>query len=147
MTKYTLPKIITVILNTIAAILLIVNGVLRFIWITFPNAIIAVYAIIIGCIILALEFHIPEPVTKHVNFFNTYIGRGLFYIFFGGLTLGWDVWQYVSMVVLIVIGVVFTALGVAQYRYLGREMNVDHTHAAPTDNDHSNNREMAENQV
>ncbi|KXN69755.1 COPI associated [Conidiobolus coronatus NRRL 28638] len=105
-----IPLIIFRVLNIIVGILLIIVGVVRCIEISFSNIILGIYAIVFGLVIAALEFHIPEPISKYCNFLLVPIGRGFFYIFTCALVLGGYWYQYVTTIILFVLGIIYIAL-------------------------------------
>ncbi|KAL7899280.1 putative COPI-coated vesicle protein [Trichoderma sp. TUCIM 5745] len=52
------------------------------------NVVVGIYMIVFGLAIALLEFQVPPQVSRYASFLFSFIGRGVFYIFIGGLLLG-----------------------------------------------------------
>ncbi|KAK9728047.1 hypothetical protein K7432_001363 [Basidiobolus ranarum] len=68
------------VLNCICAFLIALGGISLIIHGGLQPIIVGLYAIVLGLALAALEFRIPEPISKQMPFLLTFFGKGLFYI-------------------------------------------------------------------
>ncbi|KAL4887595.1 COPI-coated vesicle protein [Aspergillus karnatakaensis] len=78
----------------------------------FGAIILGVYIIIFGLIVAGLEFlpNIPDYVYRYASFLFSFLGRGVFYVFVGCITLSGHAIRYVSGSIIGVIGLAYVAL-------------------------------------
>ena len=72
--------------------------------------IVAAYIIIFGLATALLEFQIPPWVSRFASFYFSFLGRGVFYLFIGSITL--DSWWpgYVTGALVMFVGVAYIIL-------------------------------------
>jgi len=109
------PAIVFKAANGLAGALLLGGGIAHLVYHSFASIIIGIYAILFGLIVAVLEFYpLPDErhavLYRHVSFFYSFVGRGIFYLLFGVLLLDHYVVAYVFGAILGFEGLVFCAL-------------------------------------
>ncbi|KTW30867.1 hypothetical protein T552_00577 [Pneumocystis carinii B80] len=98
------------IINVSTAIIMILGGISQFFPLGFKNIIIGIYVIMFGIVTGVLEFFVPPQTAKYCSFFFSFLGRGIFYVFVGGLLLDNSILRIVSGAIVIIIGIVYLLL-------------------------------------
>ncbi|EMR11249.1 hypothetical protein PNEG_00280 [Pneumocystis murina B123] len=98
------------IINVSTAIIMILGGISQFFPLGFKNIIIGIYVIMFGTVTGILEFFIPPQAAKYCSFFFSFLGRGIFYVFVGGLLLDNSILRMVSGAIVIIIGIIYSVL-------------------------------------
>ncbi|ORE08886.1 hypothetical protein BCV72DRAFT_261132 [Rhizopus microsporus var. microsporus] len=98
------------VVNMVAAAFMIIGGVMTCIHGGFPNFIQGIFVILFGLMTVLFEFRMPGPVVKHASFMFSFMGRGLFYIFLGFITVNYGALSIASGVIVIAIGLAYVAL-------------------------------------
>lgn len=57
-----------------------------------------------------LEFQIPPQVARYASFMFSFLGRGVFYLFIGGIVMGSSWWKIAAGAVVVICGGVYIAL-------------------------------------
>merc|ERR1711868_16958 len=73
------------IVNLAAGVFMVLGGVAQFFPISIQHIVVGIYAILFGLATALLEFQIPPQVARYASFMFSFVGRGVFYIFIGGL--------------------------------------------------------------
>ncbi|KAF9116401.1 Late Golgi vesicles protein [Mortierella sp. AM989] len=98
-------------LNLIVALLIILGGVLLFVnnksW---NSSILGVVLGIFGILTFALEFVIPEAIVYNMGFLFSLLGRGIFYLIAGVLSLAWKWFNIVVGCIIMAAGVFYIAM-------------------------------------
>ncbi|KAI9261619.1 COPI associated protein-domain-containing protein [Phascolomyces articulosus] len=98
------------IINCVVAAFMVIGGIGTIIREGFPNFITGIFCIIFGVITAVFEFRLPSQITQFASFMFSFLGRGLFYIFIGCISLNYGALAIASGVIVIVVGVVYTVL-------------------------------------
>lgn len=98
------------IVNLAIGVLSVLGGISQFFPVTFQSTIIAIYVIIFGLAIIALEFQQPPVATRYASFMFSFIGRGLFYVFIGTIILHDHVLRIIAGSIIGGIGVIYAVL-------------------------------------
>ncbi|KAI9492583.1 COPI associated protein-domain-containing protein [Zychaea mexicana] len=98
------------VINCIVAAFMVVGAVGKIISVGFPNFITGIFCIIFGIVTAVFEFRLPAQVTQYASFMFSFLGRGLFYIFIGCITLNYEALTIASGVIIIVVGVAYVVL-------------------------------------
>ncbi|KAI7899259.1 COPI associated protein-domain-containing protein [Cokeromyces recurvatus] len=98
------------VVNIIVAAFMIIGGIMTCIAGGFPNFIQGIFVIIFGLMTLLFEFRLPAMITQFASFMFSFMGRGLFYIFLGCITLSYRGLALASGIIVAVIGIVFVIL-------------------------------------
>jgi len=101
------------IVNIAIGALMIFGGISQFFGDTnFGLIIVGVYTIIFGLIIAGLEFlpQIPDYVYRYASFLFSFLGRGVFYIFVGSLSLSGAVLRFIDGSIIGIIGIAYVVL-------------------------------------
>ncbi|KAL0080079.1 Golgi apparatus membrane protein TVP15, partial [Phycomyces blakesleeanus] len=77
------------VINIVVAVFMIIGAVATIIDGGFPNFIQGIFCILLGLMTAVFEFKLPGQVTQFASFMFSFLGRGIFYIFVGGITLGY----------------------------------------------------------
>lgn len=72
--------------------------------------IIGAYLILFGLATGLLEFQIPPYVARYATFFFSFLGRGVFYIFIGSITLNYHWSGYATGAVIMFVGFAYVVL-------------------------------------
>ncbi|CAK1358616.1 unnamed protein product [Cercospora beticola] len=56
------------------------------------------------------EFQIPPQIARYGSFMFSFIGRGVFYIFFGCIQMGDNWWKYLSGALVVFVGIAYVVL-------------------------------------
>lgn len=104
------PPIYYRITNLVVAIMIIVAGIVFITWLSFLRIMLGVYEIVFGIWMVMFEVADICWLTKHVQFMFTWLGRGLFYIFVGCLTMGHKTFGWVFGSIITLIGVIYVVL-------------------------------------
>ncbi|KAF9425861.1 Late Golgi vesicles protein [Podila epigama] len=98
-------------LNIIVAVLIVLAGILLFVNIkSWNSGILGIFVIFLGILTFALEFAIPESIVYNMGFMFSLLGRGLFYLSMGILTLAWKWYNIVVGTIIMVTGVFYIAM-------------------------------------
>ncbi|KAI4791842.1 COPI associated [Aureobasidium sp. EXF-8845] len=99
------------IVNLATGALMVLGGVSQF-WpeVTVRGTICALYIILFGLGNALLEFQIPPQVARYASFMFSFIGRGVFYIFIGGLCFSGHWTKYIIGGIIILVGICYVAL-------------------------------------
>ncbi|GJJ71097.1 hypothetical protein EMPS_03447 [Entomortierella parvispora] len=98
-------------LNLIVAVLIILGGILLFVHIgSWNSGILGVFVVLLGILTFALEFVIPESIVYNMGFMFSLLGRGLFYLSMGLLTLSWRWFNILVGTIIMVVGVFYIAM-------------------------------------
>ncbi|KAI9020799.1 COPI associated protein-domain-containing protein [Phycomyces nitens] len=95
------------VINIVVAVFMIIGAVATIIDGGFPNFIQGIFCILLGLMTAVFEFKLPGQVTQFASFMFSFLGRGIFYIFVGGITLGYKGLAIASGVIILVVGVGF----------------------------------------
>ncbi|KAI8975538.1 COPI associated protein-domain-containing protein [Mycotypha africana] len=98
------------VLNIIVAAFMIIGGVMTCFAGGFPNFIQGIFVIIFGIVTALFEFRLPAVVTQFASFMFSFMGRAIFYIFIGCITLSYGHLAIASGVIIVVIGLVYLVL-------------------------------------
>ncbi|KAI7890193.1 COPI associated protein-domain-containing protein [Mucor mucedo] len=96
--------------NIVAAAFMIIGGVMTCIAGGFPNFIQGIFVILFGIMTAIFEFRLPAMITQFASFMFSFLGRGVFYIFIGCITLNYNGLGLASGIIVLVIGVGFVVL-------------------------------------
>ncbi|KAG0748790.1 hypothetical protein G6F57_009520 [Rhizopus arrhizus] len=96
--------------NIVAAAFMIIGGVMTCIAGGFPNFIQGIFVILFGIMTAVFEFRLPGVITQFASFMFSFMGRGIFYIFLGCITLNYGGLAIASGVIIAVIGIAFVVL-------------------------------------
>ncbi|KAK3847092.1 MAG: COPI associated protein-domain-containing protein [Linnemannia gamsii] len=98
-------------LNLIVAILIILGGILLFVHIgSWNSGILGVFVVIFGLLTFTLEFAIPESIVYNLGFMFSLLGRGVFYISMGLLTLSWKWFNILVGCFIMAVGLFYIAM-------------------------------------
>ncbi|THZ07872.1 COPI associated [Aureobasidium pullulans] len=99
------------IVNLATGALMVLGGISQF-WphVSVQSTICAVYIILFGLANALLEFQIPPQVARYASFMFSFIGRGVFYIFVGGLCFSDNILKYLVGGVIILVGIAYVVL-------------------------------------
>ncbi|KAI9322689.1 COPI associated protein-domain-containing protein [Dichotomocladium elegans] len=98
------------VINIVVAAFMIVGGVATIIQEGFPNFIQGIFCIIFGAITLVFEFRLPKQITRYASFMFSFLGRGIFYIFIGGITLNYGGLSIACGAIVLAVGIVYCIL-------------------------------------
>ncbi|KAI9245317.1 COPI associated protein-domain-containing protein [Sporodiniella umbellata] len=96
--------------NIIAAAFMIIGGVMTCIAGGFPNFIQGIFVILFGIMTFVFEFRLPGIITQFASFMFSFMGRGIFYVFLGAITLNYGSLAIASGVIVILIGIAYIVL-------------------------------------
>ncbi|KAI9668055.1 MAG: Late Golgi vesicles protein [Bathelium mastoideum] len=97
--------------NLAVAVFMILGAIGQF-WpgIQIQSVVVAIYVAIFGLATALLEFQIPPQVARYASFMFSFIGRGIFYIFIGSITVGDRWFKWVAGTVVGIIGIGYVIL-------------------------------------
>ncbi|KAG0285258.1 Late Golgi vesicles protein [Linnemannia gamsii] len=96
-------------LNLIAAILIMLGGVLLFVDIgSWNSGILGVFIVVFGLLTFGLEFVIPEAIVYNMGFMFSLLGRGLCNM--GMLTLSWKWFNILIGCLIMALGLFYVAM-------------------------------------
>ncbi|KAI8144298.1 COPI associated protein-domain-containing protein [Fennellomyces sp. T-0311] len=98
------------VVNIVAAACMVIGGVGTIIEGGFPNFIQGIFCIIFGVVTGVFEFRLPGMITQYASFMFSFLGRGIFYIFIGCITLNYHAITIACGVIVIVIGAAYVVL-------------------------------------
>ncbi|CAN6619619.1 golgi apparatus membrane protein Tvp15p [Trichomonascus vanleenenianus] len=98
------------IVNLAVGALSVLGGISQFFPVSFQSTIIAIYVILFGLGIVAMEFRVPTIASRYASFLFSFIGRGLFYVFIGTIILHDHVLRIIAGSIIGVIGVLYIVL-------------------------------------
>ncbi|ORY84427.1 Golgi apparatus membrane protein TVP15 [Protomyces lactucae-debilis] len=96
--------------NLGASMIMLLGGLSQFFTGGFKLFIISGYIMAFAVITAALEFTTHPIVVKYCSFLFSFLGRGLFYIFVGGLTLNQSALSIIAASLLILLGIVYIGM-------------------------------------
>ncbi|KAF1927890.1 hypothetical protein N0V91_011197 [Didymella pomorum] len=97
--------------NFAVAAFIVLGGVAKlFPFNDFSNIILGVYLIIFGAGTALLEFQIPQQVARYASFMFSFLGRGIFYVFIGCVTVGNGWYRIVPGTIVGIIGLAYAVL-------------------------------------
>ncbi|CAO3702785.1 unnamed protein product [Rhizopus stolonifer] len=96
--------------NIVAAAFMIIGGVMTCIAGGFPNFIQGIFVILFGIMTAVFEFRLPGVITQFASFMFSFMGRGIFYIFLGCISLNYGGLAIASGVIVIAIGIAYAVL-------------------------------------
>ncbi|KAL6860080.1 hypothetical protein ACO1O0_004105 [Amphichorda felina] len=99
-------RIVNLAIGTITAL----GGIVSIFQFSLSSIIVGAYLIIFGLCVALLEFQIPPQVSRYASFMFSLIGRGVFYIFIGGLILGSSVLSKIAGSVVGIVGIGYVVL-------------------------------------
>ncbi|KAF9961358.1 Late Golgi vesicles protein [Mortierella alpina] len=98
-------------LNIVAAVLLILGGIVLFVQIgSWNSGILGVFVVAFGILTFALEFTIPESIVYNMGFMFSMLGRGIFYVCMGLLCLSWRWFNILVGCIIMVIGLFYVGM-------------------------------------
>ncbi|KAI8974396.1 COPI associated protein-domain-containing protein [Pilobolus umbonatus] len=100
--------------NIIVAAFMVIGGVMTCIAGGFPNFIQGIFVILFGVMTMVFEFKLPGFIIQFASFMFSFLGRGVFYIFIGCITLNYGGLAIASGVIIIVCGVAYVILQFVQ---------------------------------
>ncbi|QIW99561.1 hypothetical protein AMS68_005079 [Peltaster fructicola] len=98
------------IVNLVAAVAMVLGGISQCFKVDVSGIIVGIYTIIFGLSTALLEFQIPPQVARYASFMFSFVGRGIFYIFIGGIIVGGEWYRYVPGAVPVLIGFGYVVL-------------------------------------
>ncbi|KAI8075906.1 COPI associated protein-domain-containing protein [Gilbertella persicaria] len=96
--------------NIVAAAFMIIGGVMTCFAGGFPNFIQGIFVIIFGIITAMFEFRLPAMISQYASFMFSFMGRAIFYIFIGCITLNYGGLAIASGVIVAAIGIAYVVL-------------------------------------
>ncbi|KAI8385768.1 COPI associated protein-domain-containing protein [Blakeslea trispora] len=96
--------------NIVAAAFMIIGGVMTCFAGGFPNFIQGIFVILLGIMTALFEFRLPAIISQFASFMFSFMGRGLFYIFIGCITLNYGALAIASGVIVAAIGIAYVVL-------------------------------------
>ncbi|KAG0343710.1 Late Golgi vesicles protein [Podila humilis] len=97
--------------NIVIGVFIVLGGILLFVNIkSWNSGILGIFVILLGILTFALEFIIPEAIVYNLGFMFSLLGRGLFYVSMGVLTLAWKWYNIVVGCVIMAAGLFFIAM-------------------------------------
>eukprot|EP01091_Cochliopodium_minus_P002232 TRINITY_DN120_c0_g1_i1.p1 TRINITY_DN120_c0_g1~~TRINITY_DN120_c0_g1_i1.p1 ORF type:complete len:162 (+),score=17.06 TRINITY_DN120_c0_g1_i1:68-553(+) len=123
------------IINIVCSALMLGNGITNLAYSHyFREVIVSIYIVSFGLINLFYEIRPPSFIILYLGFFQTWLGRGLFYILAGVLSIVPD-WRLIWTIPLMVVGVVYSALQFTKtFSYPSSLMNSDSQKEQSVDN-------------
>ncbi|EIE85206.1 hypothetical protein G6F46_012224 [Rhizopus delemar] len=109
------PNLIRV-ANIIAASLMFAGGIARCINGGFSKFIVGIFIIFFGLITGAFELVLPPSIIQYASFMFSFMGRALFYIFIGFITLDDGALSITCGVIIIVIGIAYVLFHLCNVR-------------------------------
>ncbi|KAF9193798.1 Late Golgi vesicles protein [Haplosporangium sp. Z 11] len=98
-------------LNLVVAVLIILGGILLFVQIgSWNSGILGVFIVLFGLLTFALEFAIPESIVYNMGFMFSLLGRGLFYLSMGLLTLSWKWFNILVGCIIMAVGLFYVVM-------------------------------------
>ncbi|KAG0032217.1 Late Golgi vesicles protein [Podila clonocystis] len=98
-------------LNIVIAVVIVLGGILLFVHIkSWNSGILGVFIVLLGLLTFALEFVIPESIVYNMGFMFSLLGRGLFYVSMGLLTLAWKWYNIVIGCILMAAGLFYVIM-------------------------------------
>ncbi|KAI8393968.1 Golgi apparatus membrane protein TVP15 [Radiomyces spectabilis] len=98
------------IINIVVGCLMIIGGAGTIVVGGFPNFIQGIYCILLGIMAGVFEFQVPGQVAQFASFMFSFLGRGIFYIFIGCITMNWNLLSLICGIIIAVIGVAYVVL-------------------------------------
>ncbi|KAF3003588.1 Late Golgi vesicles protein [Curvularia kusanoi] len=97
--------------NFAVAAFIVLGGIAKlFPFNDFSHIILGVYLIIFGAGTALLEFQIPQQVARYASFMFSFLGRGIFYVFIGCVTVGTGWYRYIPGTIVGIIGLAYVVL-------------------------------------
>ncbi|CEJ84732.1 hypothetical protein VHEMI03561 [[Torrubiella] hemipterigena] len=98
------------IVNLVVGVITLLGGIVHIFGFNVTSIIVGAYMILFGLAVGVLEFQIPPQLSRHANFLFSFIGRGIFYIFLGGLLFGTTTLSYIAGGIVALVGVAYVGL-------------------------------------
>ncbi|KAH7149934.1 Golgi apparatus membrane protein TVP15 [Dactylonectria estremocensis] len=98
------------IVNLVVGAITTLGGITHIFSLSLSSIVLGCYMIVFGLSIALLEFQIPPQLSRYASFLFSFIGRGAFYIFIGGLLLGEMFLSKLAGAVVGVVGIAYVAL-------------------------------------
>ncbi|KAH7160766.1 Golgi apparatus membrane protein TVP15 [Dactylonectria macrodidyma] len=98
------------IVNLVVGAITTLGGIAHIFNLSLSSIVLGCYMIVFGLSIALLEFQIPPQLSRYASFLFSFIGRGAFYIFIGGLLLGEMFLSKLAGAVVGVVGIAYVAL-------------------------------------
>ncbi|KAI8378662.1 COPI associated protein-domain-containing protein [Choanephora cucurbitarum] len=96
--------------NIVVAAFMIIGGVMTCFAGGFPNFIQGIFVILFGIMTALFEFRLPAIVSQYASFMFSFMGRGLFYLFIGCITLNYGALAIASGVIVAASGIAYVVL-------------------------------------
>ncbi|KAM4056879.1 COPI associated protein [Hirsutella rhossiliensis] len=88
----------------------VLGGIAQIFGFRLSTIVVGAYMIVFGLAIALLEFQIPPQISRYASFLFSFVGRGAFYIFLGGLLLGDMVIQKIAGGIVGIVGIGYVVL-------------------------------------
>lgn len=101
-------------LSVVAILGLVLSLIGNFLWFYWASIIIGIFKVFLVVILIFVEFRQSPGLVKPFSFMFYFLGRGIFYVILGFITMGVTILSLVGGVVIILVGVVYIILHFAK---------------------------------